>query len=332
MRISHSKPTLGDAEVVAVSAVLRSGNIAQGGQVAAFEAECAEFAGRRFGVAVNSGTSALHLSLGALGVGRDAPVAIPSYACAALMTAVDLQGARSLLCDVGDDFNIVPDLVPDDCRSCIVPHLFGATAAIPNVPGVIEDIAQSIGGGTGRYGDIAVASFYATKLMTAGGEGGMVLTDDEGIADYARERRDYDNRDDFVRRYPYKMTDLEAAVGRIQLKKLPAFIRRRREIAQRYLEAFADMPLRVPEASCGHVFYRFVVTTEQRDALQAHLAGHGVDAKRPVYRPAHHYTGGEFPGAENAHRRALSLPIYPSLIDAEVVHVINSVRSFFESG
>lgn len=325
--IPHSRPSIAEEDIEAVARVLRSGHLAQGAEVERFEQECAGTVGRAHAVAVSSGTAALHLALGALGAGTNDCVAIPSYACAALMTAVRLQGARPVLCDVGEDCNIDAEAVPSSCRLAIVPHLFGAPARMPSAAAVVEDIAQAIGGAAGRATPVAVASFYATKLMTTG-EGGMVLTDDAGIAEYARDRRDYDNRDEFVVRYPYKLTDFQAALGRVQLMRLPQFLEQRREIASQYAEAFADLPLRLPHSD-GHVFFRYVVATDQRDALAAHLAEHGVEAKPPVYRPAHHYVGGVFPRAERAHRQCLSLPIYPSLVEADATRVIESVQAFF---
>jgi dTDP-4-amino-4,6-dideoxygalactose transaminase len=324
--IPHSATTLGDEEVESVVRVLRSGQLSQGVEVAAFEEECAAFVGRRYAVAVNSGTSALHLALDALGVGAEEPVAVPSYGCAALITAIRLQNALPVLGDIDDRFNLDPGQVADSCRASIVTHLFGAPGAMPRGV-VIEDIAQAMGGNVGREGLVAIASFYATKLMTTG-EGGMIFTDAEDLAAHARDRRDYDNRDDFVTRYNYKMTDFQAALGRAQLRRLPSFIERRREIASMYRNAFNGFPIELPDPE-GHVFFRFVILTGKRDDLESHLHACGVEAKRPVYRPAHHYLGGAFPASERAHQEALSLPIYPSLIDDDVRHVIDSVSHFF---
>ncbi len=325
--IPHSATTLGDAEVEAATRVLKSGHVSQGREVAAFEEECTAVVGRRYAVAVNSGTSALHLALGALGVDEGDPVAVPSYGCASLITAVRLQRAEASLCDIGEGLTLDPGAVPVSCRVSVQAHLFGARGPMPEGT-VIEDIAQSFGGSTGCAGQIAVASFYATKLLTTG-EGGMILTDDEGVAEFVRDRRDYDNRDDFVGRYNYKLTDLQAAIGRAQLQRLPKFLERRREIALAYHEAFRALPIVVPDPT-DHVFFRYVLRTDRRDALEAHLLRSGIEAKRPVYRPAHHYLGGVFPNSESAHHECLSLPIYPSLIDAEARHVIDSVCRFFE--
>lgn len=326
--IPHSKPCLGVEEAEAAARVLASGQLAQGPEVEAFENECAACFGRTYGVAVSSGTAALHLTLGAIGVDTGDLVAIPSYSCAALATAVRLQRATPALCDVGDDCNLDLNTVPPGVRAIIVPHLFGAKAVLPGSGLVIEDIAQSLGGPTGRATPAAIASFYVTKLMTTG-EGGMVLTDAPGLAEYVRDRRDYDKKDDFQVRYPYKMTDLQAALGRVQLKKLPAFLARRKEIALAYNDAFTGTPLGLPESE-GHVFFRYVVRSSQRDELELRLNEQGIEAKRPVYRPSHHFLGGEFPGAEKAHNECLSLPIYPSMVDVDVKHVIESVLRSLE--
>ncbi len=327
--IPHSRPTIGPKERDAVDRVLQSGNLAQGREVAAFEDECAAVVGRKHGVAVNSGTAALHLALIGMGVSSGDTVAMPSYACAALAQAVAWQGATPLLCDIGPDHNIDPDRVPDSVLGVIVPHLFGATARLPKHPSVIEDLAQSIGGPAGNASILAVASFYATKMMTTG-EGGMLLTDDEGLADLARDLRDYDHRDDFQIRRAYKLTDFQAAMGRVQLTRLPAFVARRAEIAAQYHVGLAGLPLELPRLE-DSVHFRYVIATPERDALETWLSGQGIGVCRPVYRPAHHALGGDFPRSERAHQENLSLPIYPSLTTAEALFVIKSIRAFYET-
>jgi len=326
--IRHSAPAIGPDELGAVVDVLRSGQLAQGAQVEAFEHECAHFLGRRYAVAVNSGTSALYLALAALDMGPGRTVALPSYVCSALSNAVRMVGGRPVLCDIGPRYNLDPATLPADRDATIVPHLFGAPADLAAWQPDIEDIAQSIGGPTGRRSRVAVASFYATKLLTTG-EGGMLLTDDEALAEFARDRRDYDNRDDGALRFNWKMTDFQAALGRVQLKRLPSFIRARRAIARQYHEAFRALPMRLPDPE-DHVFFRYVVATDRRDALEAPLRGCGIEAKRPVHRPLHHALGGRFPRAEQAHRECLSLPIYPGLVEADVARVIESVTRFME--
>ena len=328
--IPHSAPSIDSQELDAVNRVLRSGMLAQGREVEAFEKEAAEFLQRRHAIALSSGTAALHLALAALGVGDTDSVYIPSYACAALPNAVALQHAQWLPVDNQPSYNMDPTPIPPG-STVIVAHLFGEPAPIPAHCAVIEDIAQSIGGPTGRAGLISITSFYATKLMTTG-EGGMAFTDDAGLAEAIRDLRDYDNRDDFHVRFNYKMTDIQAAMGRVQLIRLPLFIQRRREIAARYLDAFKGLPIDLPNPD-NHVFFRFVISSDQRDLLQASLRHTGIDAKRPVHHPAHFFfpeaSPTLFPGAERAHTRALSIPIYPSLIERDQNSVIESLLSCF---
>lgn len=332
MKIPHSAVTIGGAEAEAAARALRSGYLSQGPEVAAFEEECAAFVGRAYGIAASSGTAALHLALEAADAVDECPVALPTYACASLPAAVELAKGYPDLCEVGHDFNLDPASVPKEDEVAILPHLFGAQARLPNCKTVIEDIAQSIGGPTGRASLAAVASFYATKLMTSGGEGGMVLTDDPGIAEYVRDRRDYDNRADDARRQNYKLTEVQAAVGRVQLRRLPEFVDRRRAIAGRYEEAFRGYPMRLPSGE-GHVYFRYVVQTPRRDALERALRDAGIEAKRPVYLPAHRvprYAGaGPFPVADEVHARCLSIPIYPSLTEEAVTVIIEAVKRFF---
>lgn len=334
--IQHSAPAIGDEEIEAVTRVMRSGRIAQGPEVEAFEEECAALVGRKHAVAVSSGTAALHLALNALGVDKDTRVAIPAYACASLLTAVSLQDARAELCDIDDDYNLDHGTMPGGANVTILPHLFGKAASVPDATTVIEDIAQSIGGNTGAATPVAIASFYATKLVTAA-EGGMVLTDDADLAEHVRDRRDYDNRDDFIQRFSYKLNDIQAAIGRVQLRRLPEFIDRRKGIAFKFLEGLHDLPIDLPDPE-NHIFFRFVIRLDEREALQAHLAERGIEAKRPVYKPAHEYFAGRgndrvsipggLLGCDRAHRCALSLPIHPNMLDQDVDHVINCVRQF----
>ena len=324
-RVGHSAPCIGDAEIEAVTRVLRSGRLAQGPEVEAFERECAALVGRKYGIAVSSGTAALHVSLHAICPGQR--VALPSYGCASLLTAVQLAGAEPVLCDIAADFNIDASAISNSCSAVIVPHVFGARAALPEHGAIIEDIAQSIGGPTGRGGIATIASFYATKLVTTG-EGGMILTDDESAAAAIRDRRDYDNRDEFRVRFNYKLTEMQAAMGRVQLTRLDGFVARRREIAARYSDAFRDLPIALPSAP-DHVYFRYVVRTSRRDALEAHLRAKGIEAKRPVYKPAHHYLAARCPESERAHVEALSLPVHPMMTDDDAQFVIESLVSYF---
>lgn len=338
--IRHSMPILGDAEVAAAERVLRSGHVAQGREVEAFEESCAEFTGYDYGVAVSSGTVALELAIRAAALDDDAEVAVPSYACTAVLHAVSHAGARPALIDIDDSLNLDLARVPESSRLTIQTHTFGHPArSNPEAP-TIDDLAQALGAERSLPAPVAVASFYATKLITSGGEGGMLLTSDAAVAEFARDRRDYDNRNRLALRFNYKMTDLAAAIGSEQLQRLPGWVETRREIAGQYSEALKDVPLQLPSGE-GHIFFRYAVRTGRRDALEQHLHARGIEAKRPVYKPLHLYypdaaktvpasLAPEYPASDSAHREILSIPLHPGLTAADINHVVDSIKLFFE--
>jgi perosamine synthetase len=247
--IPHSRPTLGEEEVKAVAEVIKSGHIAEGEVVARFEKTFAGKMGVQHAVAVNSGTAALHLALLAMGIGPEHEVIIPSYVCTALLHAVQYVGARPVPAEIDPlTYNIDPDdvqkRITTRTRAIIVPHLFGAAADLDkllklDVP-IIEDCAQAVGGTyhqklLGTFGDIAIFSFYATKVM-ATGEGGMVTSKSPEIIERIRDLKTYDGKEADKVRYNYKMTDVQAALGEVQLGRLDDFIEQRRKIARQYVK------------------------------------------------------------------------------------------------
>lgn len=331
---------MGEAEALAAERVVLSGRLAQGAEVESFEAEMAAFVGRVHAVAVSSGTVALTLALKALGVHAGDEVMAPSYVCTALLHAIWSVGAAPVLCDIDpatrnlDIADLVPRLGPA-CKAVIAPHMFGlpvvALADMPSSTPVLEDCAMSLGAeGVGAVGAISVCSFYATKVLTSGGEGGMVLTDSDEMAEVVRGMREYDGLPATFPRYNCKMTDLGAAIGRVQLGRLPEFVRRRREIAASYDDALGERGLVLPTAGHGHTYYRYVVGTEDRaEVLTGALQAEGVTARRPVFSPLHRELGasdGDFPHTARAHASDVSLPIYPSLSDSEAGRVADAVR------
>ena len=335
---------MGKAEALAAERVVLSGQLAQGTEVGSFETEMAAFVGRGHAVAVSSGTAALTLALKALGVHPGDEVMAPSYVCTALLHAIWSVGATPVVCDIDlETRNLdVADLgrrVSPACKAVIAPHMFGlpvagladASLAIP----VIEDCAMSLGAeGVGALGAISVCSFYATKVLTSGGEGGMVLTDSGELADAVRGMREYDGLPATLPRQNCKMTDLGAAIGRVQLGRLPEFVMRRREIAALYDQALRERGLALPRQGQGHMYYRYVVGTEgQAEYLTRALQGEGVSARRPVFCPLHRELGAgdsDFPRTARAHASDVSLPIYPSLTDSEAGRVAGAVRRILD--
>jgi len=346
LSIPHSRPTLDEEDLQAIASVLRSGFITQGAQTEAFEAEMARMLRVRGGVATSSGTTALTLALRAFQVGEGDEVSLPSYACSALLHAVWSVGAipRPVDCDPWS-FNLDPEAARRACSSkvkaLIVVHAFGLPAEFDELRGLgvplIEAAAQALGASfkgrpVGSLGEAAILSFYATKLITTG-EGGMLLSNNEEILAVGRDLRAYDEKEDATPRFNFKMTDLQAALGLAQLKRLPQFLKRREVIAACYRERLQHLPLQQPLAPPDRkrVYYRYVVKGPKRaDAYLSRLQNLGVEARRPVFRPIHRYLGLEgFPGAEEAWEKAVSLPLYPSLSDEETEWVLQAAQEVF---
>ena len=341
-RAHRSRPSLDEVERQALENVLSSGQLAQGPQVQSFEEQLGRFLEFPPGVATSSGTTALHLALLSLGVGPGDEVLLPSYVCSAPLHAVYHSGATPVLVDVDP---ATGNMDPDDLKkrltskskAIIAVHLFGLPANIDEILAldlpVIEDCAQSLGANLegkmlGTVGAISICSFYATKLITTG-EGGMLLSRDSGLLVRARDLRDYDKRESLATRFNYKMTDLQAALGRSQLEKLESFLGQREALAGVYDEQLATLPCTLPISQEGRIYYRYVVSMKGNitELIQT-LVNMGIEVARPVYRPLHLYFDLEdYPGAEMAWKSDLSLPIHPSLTSQDVHRVCQALQS-----
>ncbi len=338
--IPHSRPTIGFAEAKAVSEVIESGYIAEGEKVLQFEAAFADFLGVGHAMSTNSGTSALHLALLAMDVGAGDEVILPSYVCSALLNAVKYAGATPVPAEIDPGtYNLdaadVKSRINKRTKAIIVPHLFGLAADMEpllelDVP-VIEDCAQSIGATyhqrpVGTLGEVAIFSFYATKVITTG-EGGMLATKSGKIAARVRDLKAYDKRRDYKVRYNYKMNNIQAALGITQLKQIGPFIRRRREIAARYTRAFNPWDLKLPPTDSSHMYYRYVLDLRMDcGPWIEELRRWGIICERPVLFPLHRDLKlGGYPATEEAWRHSFSIPIYPTLTDEEISRVIESV-------
>ena len=339
--IPHSRPSLDDGEIHALQNVLTSGQLAQGTQVRGFEEELGTLHGLPPGVATSSGTAALHLALLSLGVGQGDEVLLPSYVCSAPLHAVYHSGATPVLVDVDpatgnmDPHDLKKRLTPKS-KAIIVVHLFGLPVNLNEIVSlglpVIEDCAQALGAElkgkkVGTLGRVAICSFYATKIITTG-EGGMLLSHDGAILEKIRDLRDYDERDSFAVRFNYKMTDIQAALGRSQLQKLKRFLGQREALAGVYNEQLATLPCILPLSQEGRIYYRYVVSTQVNIAeLIQKLLNMGIEVARPIYRPLHRYFNLEdHPGAEMAWNTHLSLPIHPSLTSQDVQRVCHALQ------
>lgn len=329
--IPHNKPTVGKEEAGAAVKVLRSNWLAQGIEVERFESELCSFLGLPEGhaLAVSSGTAALFLSLKAL---ESKNVAFPAYACSALRNAVAMAGAKEIVLDTESNSpNIdLKRLRESGVDTAIVPHMYGLPIDLSgfNKINIIEDCAQALGAVvngkmTGLQGKLGVFSFYATKLITSGGQGGMVVSKDRDLIDKIRDYREFDQRRDDKKRFNFQMTDLQAAIGRVQLKKLPGFLKRRSEIFKKYKESGLSL-LDIKAKNIKLVRYRAILMNKDPQKILAALKTVGVKAIIPIKSWE---LLAKLPNALKLTNETVSLPCYPSLTDKEVQLIIEAVKN-----
>jgi dTDP-4-amino-4,6-dideoxygalactose transaminase len=349
-RVSAVRVHVGDEEAAAVAAVLRSGRLVQGQEVASFEDEFAALVGGRTCVAVNSGTSALHLGLLAAGIGPGDEVVVPSFTFAATANAVAMTGATPVFADIEPDtFCLDPDAVAAAVTSrtaAVMPvHLYGHPASWTRLAEVaerhglllLEDAAQAHGAtydGTqvGALGDLAAFSFYATKNMTTG-EGGMVVCRDDETARRVRLLRNQGMEQRYrneIAGLNNRMTDVAAAMGRVQLRRLGGWNDERRAVAASYDEQLAGVATPVVAPKAEPVWHQYTVRSTDRDALAARLDERGIDCAVyypvPTHRLPAYDLDLDLPETERAASEVLSLPMRPGLTDEEVARVVAAVN------
>lgn len=345
MIIPHSRPTLRPCDKELLCRALDSGNIADGEYVAQLEQQVSRYLGVGGAAAVSSGTSALHLSLLALRIGLGHEVIVPSYVCPALLYAVRYTGAECVLADIDErtcnlSLGSARSRMTNRTKAIIIPHMFGLPANVEQfrelgVP-IIEDCAQAIGadyGGKkmGSFGDLAVLSLYATKMIAAG-EGGVVAAASEDYLNTVRDLRSYNGKTGCHLRFNYNLSNLHAALAVSQLAQLDEFVAKRRRIAKTYdrdlCRCGVDLPNVVePE---GHVYYRYVIRLKSGlEEFKQRLRAKGIHCGHGVLEPLHRalqLPANDFPHTEAVYRSAVSIPIYPSLSDDQVQLISDSIR------
>jgi perosamine synthetase len=352
--IPAAKPIIGDDERAAVDRVLRSGMLAQGPEVAAFEEEFSKHVGGRHCVAMNSGTSALHLGFIAAGIKAGDEVIVPSFSFAATANSVALAGGIPVFGDIDPrTFNLDPDhaesLITSRTKAIMPVHLYGHIAAMDRFAEIgkkhgvqiIEDAAQghlaSLNGkNSGEFGTVASFSFYPTKNMTAG-EGGMAVTDS---AETARMLRLLRNQGQEIRYrnevigFNTRMTEIHAAIGRVQLAKLPGWTKQRQENAE-FLDANIKgvvTPFVAPGST--HSYHQYTIrvpggNADVRDKFMEELTkrgvGSGVYYPTPIHRLPSFNLKLDLPETEKLVTECISLPVHPSLTKDELTTVAQAV-------
>lgn len=372
--LPYAQQSIDDADVAAVTEVLRSGWLTTGPSVSKFEQQFASFVTVRHAVAVNSGTAALHAAMFALQVGPGDEVIVPAMTFAATANAVLFQNAAPVIVDVDAetlliDPQAVERAVTRRTKAIIAvdfagdPSPYDELRTVANKHGItlIADACHALGAiykdcPVGSLADISTFSFHPAKHITTG-EGGMAVTDDDELAHRMRRFRNHcisaDPKERAKKRswrydvvdlgFNYRLSDLQCALGVAQLQRLPASLDRRRAIARMYDAAFAEMNgLRTPPTrkDCIHAYHLYVIQLEldrlavDREAVYAAMHAEGI-AVNVHYIPLHHHTlyqtrlgvgVGDFPNADRAYERILTLPMFPKMTDKDVDDVIEAVR------
>ena len=346
----------------AVAGVIDHGMFILGPEVDEFEKRFAELCGVRYAVGVNSGTDALILALRALGIGPGDEVITVPNSFVASTSCIMLVGARPVLVDVREDYNMDPaqleQAVTSKTKAILPVHLTGRPADMDPILEVarthglhvVEDCAQAVlaeyrGQRVGSFGTIGCFSLHPLKTLNACGDGGVLTTNDEGLDEQLKILRNIGlrTRDGCVIWSGNSRLDtLQAAIVLVKMKYLDAWTEKRRANAAFYQRALAGVPgLQVPNDRSFEkaVYHTFVIQAERRDELKQHLADNGVGTAIHYPVPIHlhkaaeglGYGPGSFPVTERQAKRILSLPVYPELRTEELEYVVQTIRKFYEA-
>jgi len=358
--IPIAKPSIGNEEALAAADVIRSGMLASGEEVARFEGQFAKFIGSNHGVATNSGTSALHAALLAAGISNGDEVIVPAFTFIATATVVSMCRATPVIADIEEGYyclnpESVLEQITQKTRAIIPVHLFGQPCEMDALCQIcddhnlilIEDCAQAHdagyhGSSVGTFGLSGCFSFYPTKNMTTG-EGGMVTTDDTKNAEHIRQLINHGQASKYCHTeigFNYRMTNISATIGRIQLQKLPEFNRMRQENAAFYQSHITREGIALPAIRPGgkHVFHQYAIRVlPECDISRDHLiqvltkAGIGTAIhyptpihEQPVYQGI--IKGSDSTVSTYLAREILSIPIWPGLSTDELSYICKTIN------
>jgi perosamine synthetase len=366
MEVPLSQPSITEDDVQAVLAVLRTSTLSIGPQVTAFEQAVADLVGTTHGVAVNSGTSGLHLCLDAKGIGHGDEVITTPFSFVASANCIMYGGGTPIFADIdpdtlGLDPTRVEAVVTERTRAIIPVDVFGQPCAIEELHtigqrhnlSVIQDSCEAIGAerngqmvGSPTYADAAVFAFYPNKQMTTG-EGGMIVTSDDDMARVMRSLRNQ-GRDDagtwmnHVRLgYNYRLDEMSAALGLSQVARLDSILDGRERVARMYGERLADVPgVSVPyvdPATTRMSWFVYVIRLDEgidRSAVMARLEATGVPSRpyfvpihlQPLYRERFGFTEGDFPVTERIAKTTLAIPFFTDMNESQVDYVCAQIK------
>ncbi|MBE3069020.1 MAG: DegT/DnrJ/EryC1/StrS family aminotransferase [Planctomycetes bacterium] len=366
-RVPLARPDIAPQDIDAVVAVLKTPHLSLGPKGPEFEQALASYLGLAHGVAVNSGTSALHLVVRALGVGPGDEMITSPFTFIATANCALFEGARPVFVDIDEetwnmDAGAMEAAVTDRTRLLMPVHIFGRPMPMDRVMAlgeargipVVEDACEALGATyqgrpAGAFGRAATFAFYPNKQMTTG-EGGMIVTDDPGLADLCRSLRNQgrDPSGGWLAHarlgYNYRLSDINCALGLSQLARLPEFVAARGRVAARYLEKLSgveELVLPAPYTEGTMSWFVFVVrladrfSQAQRDAVLEHLRGEGIGTNnyfspvhlQPFYAEQFGYKPGDFPVCEKIAARTLALPFYNRLTEPDQDLVVECLKA-----
>lgn len=363
-KIPLAKPVFNkEMEKAAVNALLNE-RFVLGESVFKFEEEFARYCGVNYGVSTSSGTAALHLALVALGVKRGHLVVTSPASFVATANVVVHAGATPIFADIelqtyNLDFEELRQKVTSKTKAVIPVHLYGFPSDMDAIVEtarrhgicVIEDACQAHGAvykgrKAGSLGDVACFSFYSSKNLTVAGDGGVLVTDDEKVAEKVAKMRDCGRVSKYVHDmigYTSRLNTVNAAIGRVQLKHLDEWNEKRRKNAALYDRLLSDLDEVVLPPSGGSevepVYHLYVIRLKHRDKLKKWLEENGVGCGihyvlpihlQPIYKELYEFHGGEYPKSERLCRTCLSIPMHPFLIMDEIKYVSEKIHEFFE--
>ena len=371
MKIPFHKPHITKKEVDSVIETMQSGWLTMGPKTIQFENKFKENIGSQYAISVNSATSALHLALNAVDVGIGDEVIIPTNTFIATAEAVTYLDAMPVLCDIEKtyhniDVNLIEKLITPKTKAIIPVHFGGNSCETEKINKlakkynlkIIEDAAHALPSfyrnkKIGSFSDVVCFSFYATKTLSTG-EGGMVTTNNKKIAEKVKLQRLHGINGDAWKRYErdndwyyevidlgykYNTTDIQSAMGLVQLEKLEWMRDERKKIAEKYKNAFAGKLNFINEDNNNESsWHLFVIKIGNRDELHRKLKEKGISTsvhfipihKHPYYKIRFNYENKDYPVANNVYEQSLSLPIYPGLDESDAEYIIKYVLEYAE--
>ncbi|MDC0644932.1 DegT/DnrJ/EryC1/StrS family aminotransferase [Alphaproteobacteria bacterium] len=330
-----------------------------GPYVEKFENEVANYLGVTHAYGVNSGTSAIHLAVKALGLRRGDKVLVPSHTFVGTIWGLIYEGIVPVFCDVAEhcgtiDVDALVKMETKDVRAIIVVHLYGQPANMTKISEfakdkslfVIEDVAQAFGASIdgqmlGTIGDVGCFSFYPGKNLGAAGEAGLVITNSKNLAQKINCLRNHGQSRRYVHDevgFNYRMDGLQAAVLSAKLPFIESWNNERKEIAEEYTKGLTGLPIKLPsKIAQDHVWHLFVIRSEQRDQLKKHLEMHGVSTGLHYPIPLHQQNIAQsfmtesliLPNTETWATQCLSLPIFPGMTQCQIQKVVRAVEDFY---